>query len=37
MMGDEFLNGCAPGSVQFIDISPFYPSLAPSGQLPPLQ
>ena len=37
MMGDDFLNSCAPASVQFVDITPFYPSLAPNGQLPPLQ
>jgi hypothetical protein len=37
MMGDDFLNGCAPDSVQKVDITPFYPTLAPNGQLPPLQ
>jgi hypothetical protein len=36
MMGDDFFNSCAPASVQFVDITPFYPSLAPNGQLPPL-
>lgn len=34
--GDDFLNSCAPASVQFVDITPFYPTLAPGGVLPSL-
>jgi hypothetical protein len=37
MMGDEFLNGCAPATVDKVEISPFYPTLAPAGVLPALQ
>jgi hypothetical protein len=33
----SFLNSCAPASVNFVDIDPFYPTLAPGGVLPPLQ
>jgi hypothetical protein len=36
MMGDDFFNSCAPASVQFVDITPFYPTLAPGGVLPSL-
>ncbi len=36
-MGNDFLNSCAPASVDFVDIQPFYPTLAPGGQLPSLQ
>jgi hypothetical protein len=36
MMGDDFLNSCAPASVQSVPITPFYPTLAPNGVLPPL-
>ena len=34
---DDFLNSCAPASVDKVDIMPFYPALAPNGVLPPLQ
>jgi hypothetical protein len=37
MMGDDFLNGCAPATVDKVDITPFYPTLAPGGVLPSLQ
>lgn len=33
---DEFLNSCAPAGVDSVNIDPFYPSLAPNGQLPAL-
>jgi hypothetical protein len=33
---DDFLNSCAPASVDQIDIMPFYPSQAPNGVLPAL-
>ena len=33
---DDFLNSCAPASVAFVDIMPFYPTLAPNGVLPSL-
>jgi hypothetical protein len=36
-MGDDFLNGCAPATVDKVEIAPFYPSLAPGGVLPALQ
>ena len=37
MSGDDFLNGCAPATVDKVDITPFYPTLAPGGVLPALQ
>jgi hypothetical protein len=37
MSGDDFLNGCAPATVDKVEISPFYPTLAPGGVLPALQ
>ncbi|MCU1282036.1 MAG: hypothetical protein JWM53_5582 [bacterium] len=37
MTGDELLNGCAPATVDKVEISPFYPTLAPGGVLPALQ
>ncbi|MCU1283062.1 MAG: hypothetical protein JWM53_6608 [bacterium] len=33
----DFLNGCAPAGVDSVEISPFYPTLAPNGTLPPIQ
>ena len=33
---DELLNSCAPAGVDSVNIDPFYPSLAPNGQLPAL-
>jgi hypothetical protein len=36
MTDPDFLNSCAPASVQSVDITPFYPALAPNGQLPSL-
>ncbi len=36
MTNDDFLNSCAPASVAFVDITPFYPTLAPNGVLPSL-
>jgi len=36
MSDPDFLNGCAPATVQSVDITPFYPTLAPGGVLPPL-
>ena len=33
----DFLNSCYPASVSAVDVVPFYPTLAPNGQLPPLQ
>jgi hypothetical protein len=36
MTNDDFLNSCAPASVAFVDIMPFYPTLAPNGVLPSL-
>jgi hypothetical protein len=35
--GDDFLNGCAPATVDKVEIAPFYPTLAPGGVLPALQ
>ena len=37
MMGDDFLNSCPPATVDKVEISPFYPTLAPGGVLPALQ
>jgi hypothetical protein len=37
MSGDDFLNGCPPATVDKVEISPFYPTLAPNGVLPALQ
>ncbi len=36
MTNDDFLNSCAPAGVDSVTIDPFYPSLAPNGQLPAL-
>lgn len=36
MTNDDFLNSCAPAGVDSVNIDPFYPSLAPNGQLPQL-
>ena len=36
MTNDDFLNSCAPAGVDSVNIDPFYPSLAPNGQLPAL-
>lgn len=33
----DFLNGCAPAGVDSVDVTPFYPTLAPNGTLPPIQ
>jgi hypothetical protein len=33
---DELLNSCAPATVDKVDIVPFFPTLAPNGQLPAL-
>ena len=32
----SFLNSCAPATVDFVEIQPTYPSLAPNGVLPAL-
>ena len=37
MSGDDFLNSCAPATVDKVELSPFYPTLAPAGVLPALQ
>jgi hypothetical protein len=37
MTGDDFLNSCAPATVDKVEIAPFYPTLAPGGVLPALQ
>jgi hypothetical protein len=37
MSGDDFLNGCAPATVDKVEITPTYPTLAPGGVLPALQ
>lgn len=37
MSDPDYLNGCAPAGVDSVDITPFFPSLAPNGQLPPIQ
>src|SRR3954470_19765237 len=34
---DDFLNSCAPASVDKVEIAPEFPTLAPKGQLPQLQ
>jgi hypothetical protein len=36
MTNDDFLNSCAPAGVDSVNIDPFYPTLAPGGQLPTL-
>ena len=36
MTNDELLNSCAPASVDHVDITPFYPAMAPNGVLPSL-
>jgi hypothetical protein len=37
MTNDDFLNSCHSAAVAQEDIVPFYPTLAPNGQLPALQ
>jgi hypothetical protein len=37
MTNDDFLNSCHSSAVAQEDIVPFYPTLAPNGQLPKLQ
>ena len=34
MSDPDFLNSCPPAGVDKFDITPFYPALAPNGQLP---
>jgi hypothetical protein len=36
MTNDELLNGCTTAAIDHVDITPFYPTLAPNGQLPAL-
>jgi hypothetical protein len=33
----DFLNGCPPAGVDTFTITPTWPTLAPNGNLPPLQ
>ena len=37
MSGSDFLNSCAPATVNQVEITPFFPTLAPNGTLPALQ
>jgi hypothetical protein len=34
---DDFLNSCAPASVDKVEIVPEFPTLAPAGVLPQIQ
>jgi hypothetical protein len=37
MTNDQLLNSCTTAAIDKVDITPFYPTLAPNGQLPTLQ